>query len=161
MTDQLDTDSIERLRLALARIMRRIDRQVTSDRLTRTQLSVLGSVAVQGPLGLGELAEIENINPTMLSRVVAKLEDGALIRRLVDPQDRRAARVEVTVEGAHLRRQLQERRGQLLTERLVDLPAGTAEQLIAAIPALESLAASLAPTLSNRGAGIAGSASRW
>src|ERR1700733_9716759 len=85
----LDTEVVEGLRLALARISRRIDRQVAGEGLTRTQLSVLAAVAVHGPLGLGELAEFEGVNPTMLSRIVARLEQDGLIRRQVDPDDRR------------------------------------------------------------------------
>jgi DNA-binding MarR family transcriptional regulator len=144
MSSPVDAEAIERLRLALGRITRRIDRQVMGEGLTRTQLSVLASVAMHGPLGLGELAELEGVNPTMLSRVVAKLEDGALIRRQVDPDDRRAARVEITDAGALLRSRLNARRVQLLTERLAGLPEGFAAQLVAALPALEALAEQMA-----------------
>ncbi len=71
----VDADNVARLRIALARTARWLDRNSATDGLSRTQLSVLGSTARRGPLGLGELAEIEGINPTMLSRVVSKLDD--------------------------------------------------------------------------------------
>jgi DNA-binding MarR family transcriptional regulator len=148
MTGQLDAKDVERLRTALARISRRLDRQVSGDGLTRTQLSVLASVAIHGPLGLGELADVEGVNPTMLSRVVAKLEEAGLIRRHVDPNDRRAALVEVTESGARLRSRLLAERSQLLSERLAGLPAGSSAQLLAALPALEALAEQMAPRLS-------------
>jgi DNA-binding MarR family transcriptional regulator len=60
---------------------------------------VLGIVAYRGSLGLAELTEIEGLNPTTLSRVVGKLDSFGLIRRLRDPEDFRAARVEVTPDG--------------------------------------------------------------
>jgi DNA-binding MarR family transcriptional regulator len=59
-------EDVVRLRGALARIARSIDRQVSGDGLTRTQLSVLGTVARKGSIGVGELADAEGLNPTML-----------------------------------------------------------------------------------------------
>jgi DNA-binding MarR family transcriptional regulator len=139
MTANVDAEDVERLRIALVRIARLIDRQVSGQGLTRTQLSVLGAVAMRGPLGLSELADIEKINPTMLSRVVAKLEEADLIRRQVDPDDRRAARVEVTEAGAELRRRLNAERTRVLAERLAGMAPDTAAELVAALPALEAL----------------------
>ena len=72
----------------------------TGEDLTPTQYSVLALVRVRGPLGLAELTELEGLNPTMLSRIVKVLDERGLIRRLPDPSDMRAARVEVTPEGA-------------------------------------------------------------
>ena len=45
MPNAFDDDDVARLRIALARIARQVDRQVSGDGLTRTQLSVLGTVA--------------------------------------------------------------------------------------------------------------------
>jgi DNA-binding MarR family transcriptional regulator len=52
----------------------------------------------------------------------------------------RAARVEVTPEGARLHEQVREQRTQVLSEWLERLPTETAEQLLAAVPAMEALA---------------------
>jgi DNA-binding MarR family transcriptional regulator len=143
--DTVDPETIDRLRAALTRISRRIDRQVSGGGLTSTQLSVLASVLKYGPVGLSELADIEGVNPTMLSRVVAKLEDAGLIERQVDETDRRAARVQVSRAGAKLRAELLEQRSALLTERLAGLPEETVAAVLAALPALEELASELAP----------------
>ena len=64
---------------------------------------MLSTVIYRGPIGLKELAEVEGVNPTMLSRVVGKLEVAGLIERQVDADDRRAARVAVTATGAAAR----------------------------------------------------------
>jgi len=96
----VDTDEVARLRIAVARTARWLERQSTAGELSRTQLSVLGTVARLGPLGLGRLAEIEGVNPTMLSRIVAKLDDAGLLHRTPDPAARRAAHVEVTAADA-------------------------------------------------------------
>jgi DNA-binding MarR family transcriptional regulator len=138
--DGPDSEGIDRLRGALTRISRRIDRQTSAGALTSTQSSVLASIAMKGPIGLGELADFEGVNPTMLSRVVGKLEDAGLIERRGDESDRRAARVEITPAGSDLRRDLLEQRSALLAERLATLPKDTVRAVLAAVPALEELA---------------------
>ena len=134
-----DDDGVARLRAALARTARWLDRNAAGDGLSRTQLSVLSSAARRGPLGLGELADIEGINPTMLSRVVGKLDEQGYLQRLPDLADRRAARVQVTEAGLRLHRQIRAERTQLLTDRLADLPPEQRDALLAAVPALEAL----------------------
>ena len=145
MTTIADVDSIAQLRSSLIRISRRIDRQVSVDGLTSTEVAVLGTIANRGPLGLGELAAYEGINRTMLSRVIGKLEAAELIRRQPSIADRRAAEVVVTRKGARLRERLQAARYRLLAERLGELPPATVTALFDAVPALEALAEVLEP----------------
>jgi DNA-binding MarR family transcriptional regulator len=141
----VDAETVDRLRSALTRISRRIDRQISTGGLTSTQLSVLASVVNRGPIGLGELADVEGINPTMLSRVVGKLEEAELIQRQIDAVDRRAVRVVATTAGTKLRKRVLAERSALLADRLARLPADTIEVVVVAIPALEALVAELAP----------------
>jgi DNA-binding MarR family transcriptional regulator len=136
----VDTDDVARLRIALARTARWLERQSTAGELSRTQLSVLGTVARLGPLGLGRLAEIEGVNPTMLSRIVAKLDDAGLVHRTPDPADRRAAHVEVTDTGLELHLRMRAERTRLLVDRLADLTPEHRDRLLAALPAIEVLA---------------------
>jgi DNA-binding MarR family transcriptional regulator len=152
MPDTFDADNVARLRIALARTSRLLDRSVASGGLTRTQMSVLGTVARRGPIGIGELAEIEGVNPTMLSRVVAKLDEIDLIRRRPDPADGRAARVVITPEGAELHEQLLRQRTEVLTSMLHELPGPLAADLLNALPALEALVELIAARPSEVGA---------
>lgn len=145
-----DAEDVTRLRIALGRVSRFLDRQSRGDRLTRTQASVLATVMRLGPIRISELAEIEGVNPTMLSRIVAKLEDAGLLRRLADPADGRAVRVEVTDAGRAEQLRLRAERTELLAARLAALPRERAAELLAALPALESLADELAPKTENR-----------
>ena len=145
MTDAFDAEDIARLRIALGRISRFLDRQSRDSRLTRTQASVLGSVTRHGPMRLSELADIEGVNPTMLSRIVGKLEDAGLFVRRPDPADGRAVLVEVTDSGRAEQLRLRAERTELLNARLAALPAARGAELLAALPALESLADELAP----------------
>jgi DNA-binding MarR family transcriptional regulator len=139
-----EAELVDRLRIVLTQISRRIDRQVSGGGLTSTQLGVLASVANRGPIGLSELAEVERVNPTMLSRIVSKLEEGGLIQRQVDELDRRAVRVEVTAAGTLLRSELSAERSALLRARLTGLSDETIAALLYAVPALEALADELA-----------------
>lgn len=136
----MDTDEVARLRVALARTARWLERQSTAGELTRTQLSVLGTVARLGPQGLGRVAEIEGINPTMLSRIVVKLDEAGLLRRTPDPADRRAAHVAVTDAGRELHLRMRDERTRLLVDRLAELTAEHRAHLLTALPAIEALA---------------------
>jgi DNA-binding MarR family transcriptional regulator len=139
----LEEESVIRLRRVVLRLARQLNAASVGEGLTPTQASVLGIVTNRGPLGLTELTEIEGLNPTMLSRVVGKLDSFGLIRRLRDPDDFRAARVEVTPEGRQAYQRIAAERAAILSERVAGLPPEQADALVAALPALENLAEDL------------------
>lgn len=145
MTAMVDADALSQLGASLRRISRRIDRQVSIGGLTSTEVSVLASIARRGPLGVGELAAREGINPTMLSRIVGKLEAADLVRRQPSIADRRAIEVVATRKGARMRERLLAERSRLLADRLAGLPPGMATLILNAAPALDVLAAHLEP----------------
>jgi DNA-binding MarR family transcriptional regulator len=140
---RMDDETVIRLRRVILRLARQLNAASVGEGLTPTQASVLGIVANRGPLGLTELTEIEGLNPTMLSRVVGKLDSFGLIRRLRDPDDFRAARVEVTPDGLQAYRRIAAQRAAILSERVAGLPPEQEAALIAALPALENLAEDL------------------
>jgi len=136
----MDVELVARLRGVIGRLARQLNDTSTGEGLTPTQYSVLGLVRGRGPLGLAELAELEGLNPTMLSRVIRALDDGGLIRRLPDPSDLRAARVEVTAEGERVHERVHDERTRVLSGCLAQLPPETAGLLLQAVPAMEALA---------------------
>ena len=136
----MDVELVARLRIVIAKLARQLNDTSTDEGLTPTQYSVLGLVRRRGPLGLAELASLEGLNPTMLSRVVRALDDKGLIQRLPDPSDLRAARVEITPEGAAVHERIRDHRTQVLTDCLEQLPDATAQELLSAVPAMEALA---------------------
>jgi DNA-binding MarR family transcriptional regulator len=145
-----DPDEVNRLRIALGRISRFIDRQVAIDGMTRTQLTVLATVARAKAIGMSELAEVERLNPTMLSRIVGKLEDAGYVRRVPGAEDRRAVVVEVTAAGTRTNTKLRRLRTTLLTDRLGELPDAYTTALLAAVPALEALSDALQPVATEK-----------
>lgn len=79
------TETAARLRTSVGRLARRIRPTRVGADLTLTEATVLASAARNGPVGLSWLAREEGMNPTMLSRVVWRLEapgcwPGGLIR---------------------------------------------------------------------------------
>jgi DNA-binding MarR family transcriptional regulator len=143
--NMMDTELVARLRGVISRLARVLNDTSTGDDLTPTQYSLLGLIHVRGPLGLAELIELEGLNPTMLSRVVKVLDERGLVRRMQDPDDLRAARVAATPEGAKFHEQVRARRTKVLSDCLADLSPDTEATLLAAVPALETLAEALKP----------------
>ena len=136
----IDADDVTRLRAAIGRLSRQLNASVADNGYSPSQLSVLGTVARRGPIGIGELVELEGVNPTMLSRIVTKLSDTGLIERITDPDDGRAGVVQTTAAGRKLHARVQEQRSKAIAARLQNMPESQAAQLLAALPALEALA---------------------
>lgn len=141
---RLDPETPARLRAVVGKLSRRLNSLARGSGLSPSQLSALGVVTRQGPLRLSELAEIESVNPTMLSRVVAALDEAGLVRRRPDPEDRRAGLLEVTANGRRTHDRLRAERGRVLTAGLEALNPADLAALEAALPALEALIDSLA-----------------
>ncbi len=67
--------------------------------LNFTQFLALKKLGEAGPMAPGELARILRYNPGALTRVLDKLERLDYLRRVPDPNDRRALRLELTGPG--------------------------------------------------------------
>jgi DNA-binding MarR family transcriptional regulator len=138
-------EAAARLRAVIARLSRRLRATVAGSGLTPSQTSVLFSIVKSGPVGLSELARIEGINPTMLSRITAILAEAGLIRRSSDPSDRRSAFVQATAAGVRMRERIQRERALALGAHVQELDERQREALWAALPVLEELADLLPP----------------
>lgn len=136
----LDVEAATRLRRAVSRIARRLNASATSEGLTPTQASVLGLIAGRGPLGLARLAEIEGLNPTLLSRVVGALADAGLIARNPDPSDLRVQLVEATDAGISVNERIKSARAGIVSASAAHLSGDEVSALLQALPALEGLA---------------------
>ena len=141
-----------RLRTAVGRLSRRLRSTAAAGSLTATEVDVLVAAERQGPVRLSDLAAFAGLTPTMLSRLVPKLEQAGLIRRLPDGADRRVCRVEATGKGHRLLERVRSERNDALSRRLAELDSSQREALAAAVPVLEELAELLlrpAPTDAN------------
>jgi DNA-binding MarR family transcriptional regulator len=139
---QLDLETAARLRAVIGKLSRRL-RPTPAARaagLTPTRTSVLQTVVHKGPVRLSDLAELEGINPTQLSRTIAQLLDAGLVARSADEGDRRAAWVKPTPAGKRLAERIRRERTDALNLALEGLEPAERERIIAALPALEQLA---------------------
>ena len=94
----------------------------------------------RGPIRLSDLASFAGLNPTMLSRLIPKLEEAGLIRRLAVEADRRVCRVEATAKGRRLLERIRSERNDALSKRLGELGPAEREAVLVALPVLEELA---------------------
>jgi DNA-binding MarR family transcriptional regulator len=135
----IEVDVPARLRAIVGGMSRRLNATARGAGLTTSQLSALGVIARTGPMRLSDLAEAEHMNPTMLSRVVGALVDAGLVRRRVDPEDRRAGLVEVSANGRRTHDRLRAERGRILADGLAALDPEQRAAVEGALPALEAL----------------------
>lgn len=132
-----------RLRRAVNSLARTFNATATDEGLTPSQASVLGLIVGHGPVGVTELARMEHINPTMLSRVLGKLDDEGLVKRSPDPEDLRAAMLEATPAGRRVHNRVKAQRADLILHGVSRLPATEQAAIRDALIALESLAAAM------------------
>jgi DNA-binding MarR family transcriptional regulator len=118
---------------------RRLRQTAADEGLTSTQSGVLATLVREGPTGAGRLAAAEAVNPTMLSRVLSRLEGEGLVARAPDPGDARCTLVSATPAGERLVARMRARRADVLRDSLRELPPAEVRALLAALPALEAL----------------------
>ncbi len=138
-----DADAAEvalatRLRLAVGRLHRRLSRRAVGG-LTPSQLSVLVTVEQYGPLRLGELASREVITPPTVTRLVASLHERNLVKRVTDPEDGRAALIEVADEGQALLDEIRRERTAFIAQRIARLDPESRGEVAQAVALLERL----------------------
>ncbi|MBX6372282.1 MAG: MarR family transcriptional regulator [Acidothermus sp.] len=136
-----DVDLAARLARAIGTMQRRMDLAARGLGLTPTQGWILAVIVRSGGVRVGDLSAAHGLNPTMVSRVVTKLEAAQLIDRLVDENDRRSVRVRATARGVALAEELRRERATTLLEALQNLEPGQRAALSEALPAFEALAA--------------------
>ena len=141
-TEALDAATATRLRTVLGRLSKQLRTTTASTDagLTPTKISVLLSVDRRGTSRISEVAELEALNPTLLSRTISTLVDAGLLDRVCDAGDRRAAWVQVTDEGHRLAERMRRERTEVVNRGMSALPAAERRMVEQAIPALEALA---------------------
>jgi DNA-binding MarR family transcriptional regulator len=149
-----DTDlSPARLRTAVARMARRLRPTAAAGSLTATEVDMLVVAEKHGPARMSDLASFCGLNPTMLSRMVPKLEEAGLLRRQADPTDGRVWRVEATRKARTLLERVRTERNDALSKLMDNLDDQERQAIAAATPVLEKLAdrmSSQAPAWSAR-----------
>lgn len=136
----MNENDADRLRRAIDRLGRAFNAPATSEGLTPTQASVLGMVISRGPLAVSAVIEAQRLNPSVLSRVIGKLDNAGLLRRGTGPHDQRTVWVEATADGRRAYRRIKAQRSALILKHAARLTTGQADSITHAIAALEALA---------------------
>jgi len=138
-----ETQLAEQLRVAFGRLNRTLRLTHIDTDLPPSQREVLMAVARVTSIRLSELSQEEGINPTMLSRIVAKLEASGLVTRTPDSDDARIMHVAVTTSGEALRDTIRGERTDALHYALRHLTTDERRALADATPVLEKVVATL------------------
>jgi DNA-binding MarR family transcriptional regulator len=115
--DAAETELASRLRLAVTRLHRRL-RQQSAAGLTQSQASALASIGQLESPTLGALAARESVQPPSMTRIVAALEGMGHVTRVVDPDDRRVARVTLTDSGREVLQRSRSLKNAFLAQQL-------------------------------------------
>ena len=140
-TDAEVAELAAHLRLAVARLNRRIRQHAatTGEELTASAQAALASIERLGPITLGELAAVEQVQPPSMTRIVARLDECRYATRVVDPADRRVARVAITDAGRELLAHSRTRKDAYLAQRVAQLDPSEQALLARVLPVLERL----------------------
>jgi DNA-binding MarR family transcriptional regulator len=128
------------LRGAVLVLARRLRHQQAGDGLPATESAVLGRVFREGPIGPGQLARAEHVQPPSMTRIVESLERQGLVRRDPHPTDGRQIRVTVTPAGEEFIERSRALRTAWLARQIDRLDPADRDLLTAAAPALHRLA---------------------
>ena len=104
-----------------------IDQRAKRRGTTRAQWIVLFRLRQQEGLSQVDLAEVLELQPISLVRLLDRLVDLGLLERRSDPKDRRANRLFLTASGRQLVDDLDSLRDAIATDVLHDVPAGAIE----------------------------------
>jgi DNA-binding MarR family transcriptional regulator len=140
-TEVLPAADTTRLYVALGRLTRSLRRESADAPVSHGLLSALFTLVKEGPLRSGELAAREGMAPPSMTKLVTALEAGGYVERTVDPLDGRAWLLRATTSGRTLVESSREQRLHGLARRLEALGPEQVEALLAALPAIEALAA--------------------
>jgi MarR family transcriptional regulator for hemolysin len=99
-----------------------IDHRAKGRGTTRAQWIVLFRLRQQEGLSQVDLAEVLELQPISLVRLLDRLVEQGLLERRHDPRDRRANRLFLTVRGRQLADDLDSLRDSIATDVLQDIP---------------------------------------
>ena len=132
------TTLANRLRPALLRLNRELRRELHSLGVTGGQVSLLIKVQKEPGIGIRDLARWERMSTPGMSKYVARLESGGLVRR-TELEDRRRVGLEVTPEVTRVLSSVKRRRTAWLAERLRGLSPAELDAVDAAVEPLLKL----------------------
>ncbi|MEN2742560.1 MarR family transcriptional regulator [Microbacterium sp. X-17] len=128
------------LRVAVARLSRRLRAEKEDDELSDTQTSTLAFLVREGSGTIGRLSEHERVTPPSMNRTVNHLEQAGYVRRTADAVDGRKVIVVPTESGLRLVTETRRRRDAWLNQRLRTLTPEQRDTLAEAAAIMRGIA---------------------
>lgn len=128
------------LRIAVARLSRRLRAEKEDDELSDTQTSTLAFLVREGSGTIGRLSEHERVTPPSMNRTVNHLEQAGYVVRTADAVDGRKVVVVPTESGLRLVAETRRRRDAWLNQRLRTLTPEQRETLAEAAAIMREIA---------------------
>ncbi len=119
----------DRLHSASIHLLRRLRIRDRESGIGPAQLSALSVLVFGGPKSLAELAEIEQVKPPTMSRIVAGLERSKLVKSEAEKDDARRIRIAPTAKGEKVMWEGRQRRVEMLADLIADLSARDVQKL--------------------------------
>ena len=133
-----------------ARLMRRaFDERVRTKGMTRPQWRVLGLLNRFGGSTQVALAEMMDVEPITLGRMIDRMQEAGLVERRADPSDRRAWRVHLTPSGEARLVDLKPLANELFADAVTGLNPAQQAELEAMLNVIRSNLTRKAPEVAN------------
>ena len=143
--DPAVTALADRLPSTAVRVLRRVRPVDAQTGLSGPRLSLLSVLVLRGPATITELAEVEQVKPPTISRMVKDMEWAGLVGRRPDPNDGRVQRIRATAEGRAVLEEGRRRRVESLALDLAQLGADERAALDRAVAILAPLTGLVSP----------------
>jgi len=133
-------DVADRLHSAAIHLLRRLRTADDATGLTAPKGSALSVLVFGGPATLGRLAQVEQVRPPTMTRLVAELERQGLVQRRPDPGDGRLVWIHPTESARRILLEGRARRVARLEDDLRQLRPAEFKRLARALDLLERVA---------------------
>lgn len=132
-------DLADRLHSAAIHLLRQLRVEDRASGIGPAQLSALSVLVFGGTMSLKQLAEIEQVKPPTMVRIVQGLVEQRLATSRSDREDARKLRIAATARGRTLMQHARLRRVEALAEMLAKKSGAERAEIAAAVEILRSL----------------------
>jgi DNA-binding MarR family transcriptional regulator len=132
--------SVRDLIQALGLLLRRARAAAAKHELSLTEAAVMKRLATDGPATTADLARAESMKPQSMGATIAALEEMGMVARKPHPTDGRQVNIELTAQGAAVRKSTRDAKRTWLTQAITQLNEHERETLFAAGEIIKRLA---------------------
>jgi DNA-binding MarR family transcriptional regulator len=102
-------------------LVRRVRAAAGSQELSLTESAVMARLAREGPATTADLARAEGMKPQSMAATLAALEDLGMVERKPHPNDGRQVNIELTAQGAAVRKSAKDAKRTWLAQAIAEL----------------------------------------